>query len=397
MKVRWADKERATMRVVMVTECYHPVRNGVVTVLDTLASGLRERGHEVLILAPDHPSRPIDPPFVVRVPSFPNPFYPDYPAAQPWSPVVGQALDEFRPDVVHTHSFMWLSRFALKQARKRDIPVVTTYHTLVTEYLHYAPVPKGLARRFVAYWSASFCNACQFVIVVSPLGEELLRSFGVTTPIEFIPTGIDAHQFAQGDGYRVRKSLGIPMNATVLLFVGRIAKEKNVAFLLEALAPVLAERPRTYLVLVGDGPERATMQAKAKEMAGGERILFVGSRPRHEIPDFLAAADIFVFASVTEMQGLSVCEAMVAGLPVVAVGEGGVRYYLRDGETGFVTPLDKIGFANAVRTLLNKPHLRMAMAGRARAFALRHVSLNARLDRLEQVYRRVTNQLPAKV
>lgn len=88
---------------------------------------------------------------------------------------------------------------------------------------------------------------------------------------------------------------------------------------------------------------------------------------------------------------------MVAGLPVVAVGEGGVRYYLRDGETGFVTPLDKIGFANAVRTLLNKPHLRMAMAERARAFALRHFSLNACLDRLEQVYRRVTDQLPAKV
>lgn len=381
----------------MVTECYHPVRNGVVTVVDTLASGLKERGHEVLLIAPDHPSHPADPPSVVRVPSFHNPFYPDYPAAKPWSPTLSRVLEEFRPDVVHTHSFMWLSRFALKQARKRGIPVVTTYHTLVTEYLHYAPVPKGLAHRFIAYWSASFCNACQFVIVVSPLGEELLRSFGVTAPIEFIPTGIDGDQFAQGDGYRVRKSLGIPMHATVLLYVGRIAKEKNVAFLLEALAPVLAEHPRTYLVLVGDGPEMTTMQTKAKAMAGGERVLFVGSRPRHEIPDFLAAADVFVFASVTEMQGLSVCEAMMAGLPIVAVGEGGVRYYLRDGETGFVTPLDKIGFANAVRTLLNKPHLRIAMAERARAFALRHFSLNACLDRLEQVYRRVTDQLPAKV
>jgi len=385
------------MRIAMVTECYHPVRNGVVTVVDTLASGLKERGHEVLLLAPDHPSRPADPPSVVRVPSFRNPFYPDYPAAKPWSPTLSRVLDEFRPDVVHTHSFMWLSRFALKQARKRGIPVVTTYHTLVTEYLHYAPVPKWLAHRFIAYWSASFCNACQFVIVVSPLGEELLRSFGVTAPIEFIPTGIDADRFAQGDGYRVRKSLGIPMHGTVLLYVGRIAKEKNVAFLLEALTPVLAERPRTYLVLVGDGPEMAAMKAKARGMVGGERILFVGSRPHEEIPDFFAAADIFVFASVTEMQGLSVCEAMVAGLPVVAVGEGGLRYYLRDGETGFVTPLDKIGFANAVRTLLNKPHLRMAMAERARAFALRHFSLNACLDRLEQVYRRVTDQLPAKV
>ncbi len=385
------------MRVAMVTECYHPVRNGIVTVLDTIASGLRERGHEVLVIAPDHPSRPVDPPFVVRVPSLPNPFYPDYPAAKPWSPVVGQALDEFRPDVVHIHSFMWLSRFALKQARKRGIPVVTTYHTLVTEYLHYAPVPKGLAHRFVAYWSASFCNACQFVIVVSPLGEELLRSFGVTTPIAFIPTGIDADRFGQGDGYRVRKSLGIPMHGTVLLYVGRIAKEKNIAFLLDALGPVLAERPRTYLVLVGDGPEMVTMQAKAKEMRGGERILFVGSRPRDEMPDFFAAADIFVFASVTEMQGLAVCEALMAGLPVVAVGEGGIRYYLRDGEVGFVTPHDPLGFANAVRALLDKPHLRMAMAERARAFALRHFSLDTYLDRLEQVYRQVTDQLPARV
>jgi len=397
MKAHQAGQVMATMRIAMVTECYHPVRNGIVSVIDTLVVGLRERGHEVLVIAPDHPSRPADPPFVVRVPSLPNPFYPDYPAAKPWSPVLRRALDEFRPEVVHTHSFMWLSRFALKQARKRGIPVVTTYHTLVTEYLHYAPVPKWLAHRFVAHWSASFCNACQCVIVVSPLGEKLLRSFGVTTPIEFIPTGIDADRFGQGDGYRVRKSLGIPMHGAVLLYVGRIAKEKNVAFLLDALTPVLAERARTYLVLVGDGPEMAAMQAKAKGMAGGERILFVGSRPREEIPDFFAAADIFVFASVTEMQGLSVCEALMAGLPVVAVGEGGVRYYLRGGETGFVTPLDKVGFANAVRALLDKPHLRMAMAERARSLALQQFSVTACLDRLERVYRQVMVASPTRV
>lgn len=170
---------------------------------------------------------------------------------------------------------------------------------------------------------------------------------------------------------------------------GELPKKKNIAFLLEALSPVLAERLRTYLVLVGDGPEMAAMKAKAKSLPGGERIIFAGSRPRSEIPDFHAAADIFVFASVTEMQGLALAEAMMAGLPVVVVGEGGIQYFVKDGEVGFVVPHDKFGFANAVRALLDKPHLRMAMAERAREFAMKTFSLSVCLDRLEALYQRV--------
>ncbi len=377
------------MRILFVSECYHPVRNGVVAVIDILTEQLKKRGHEVVIVAPKHPKSEVDPEWVVRVPSLPNPFYPDYPAAIPWARQLPQAIDSFKPDIVHTHSFMWLSRFALRHAQKRGIPVVTTFHTLVTEYLHYAPVPRWISLPFIARWVESFCNKCQVVIIVSPIAETLLRSFGVKTPIEFIPTGIDAEQFGKGNGFRVRKELGIPATASVLLYVGRIAKEKNIAFLLEALSPVLAERLRTYLVLVGDGPEMAAMKAKAKSLPGGERIIFVGSRPRSEIPDFHAAADIFVFASVTEMQGLALAEAMMSGLPVVVVGEGGIRYFVKDGEVGFVVPHDKIGFANAVRTLLDKPHLRMAMAERARMFAMQTFSLSSCVDRLESLYQKV--------
>lgn len=377
------------MKILFVSECYHPVRNGVVSVIDILTEQLRKRGHEVMIVAPKHPEAGPDPEGVVRIPSLPNPFYPDYPAAMPWSRQLAQVIDTFKPDIVHTHSFMWLTRFALRHAQRSGIPVITTFHTLVTEYLHYAPVPRWISLPFVARWVASFCNKCEVVIIVSPIAEPLLRSFGVKTPIEFIPTGIDAEQFGKGDGFRVRKELGIPPTASVLLYVGRIAKEKNIAFLLEALSPILAERPRTYLVLVGDGPEMEAMKVKAKNLPGGERVIFVGSRPRSEIPDFHAAADIFVFASVTEMQGLAVAEAMTAGLPVVVIGEGGIQHFVKDGEVGFVVPHDKFGFANAVRTLLDKPHLRMAMAERAREFAMKTFSLTVCLDRLEAVYQKV--------
>lgn len=380
---------KGTVRVAFVTECYHPVRNGIVSVIDTLTEQLQKRGYEVLIIAPNHPQADKDAPWVVRVPSLPNPFYPDYPIAVPWARQLPQALDAFKPDIVHTHSFMWLSRMALKGSKQRGIPVVTTYHTLVTEYLHYAPLPRWLSKPFVTHWSASFCNACEVVIIVSPLAEPLLRSFGVTRPIHFIPTGVDADRFGKGDGFRIRKELGIPTVATVLLYVGRIAKEKNIDFLLDALAPVLAERPRTYLVLVGEGPEMAAMKAKAQRMPGGNQVLFVGSRPRNEIPNFHAAADLFVFASVTEMQGLAVAEAMMSGLPVVAVGEGGIRFFIKDGEIGFLTPQDKIGFANAVRTLLDKPHLRMAMGERAGAYARNTFSLETCINKLETVYRQV--------
>jgi len=382
-------KGGAVMKILFVSECYHPVRNGIVAVIDILTDQLRKRGHEVMVVAPQHPRAGPDPEGVVRVPSLPNPFYPDYPAAIPWAKQLPQVIDTFKPDIVHTHSFMWLSRFALRHAKRRNIPVVTTFHTLVTEYLHYAPAPRWISLPFITRWVSSFCNECKAVIIVSPIAEPLLRSFGVKTPIEFIPTGVDAEQFGRGDGFRVRKELGIPSTASVLLYVGRIAKEKNVAFLLEALSPVLAERLRTYLVLVGDGPEMAAMKAKARSLPGGERIIFAGSRLRDEIPNFHAAADIFVFASVTEMQGLALTEAMMAGLPVVVIGEGGIQHFVKDGEVGFVVPHDKFGFANAVRTLLDKPHLRMAMAERAREFAMQTFSLTICLDRLEALYQKV--------
>lgn len=386
------------IRVLFVSECYHPVKNGVVSVIDILTEQLRRRGHEVMIVAPRHPKQAEpEPEGVVRVPSLPNPFYPDYPAAVPWARELSNVLDNFKPNLVHTHSFMWLSRFALKNAQHRNIPVITTFHTLVTEYLHYAPVPRWVSLPFIARWCASFCNKCSVVITVSSIAEPLLRSFGVTVPIEFIPTGIDAEQFGKGNGFRVRKELGIPTTASVLLYVGRIAKEKNISFLLEALSPVLAERTRTYLVLVGDGPEMEAMKEKAKRLPGGDKIIFAGSRPRSEIPDFHAAADIFVFASVTEMQGLSVSEAMMSGLPVVVVGEGGIKYFVKDGEVGFVVPHDALSFANAVRTLLDKPHLRMAMGERARAFAMETFSLSICLDRLENLYQKVLAETVERV
>ncbi|MCS7264501.1 MAG: glycosyltransferase [Armatimonadetes bacterium] len=385
------------MRILFVTECYHPVRNGIVSVIDILTEQLVRRGNEVMIVAPKHPKAEGDPENVLRIPSLPNPFYPDYPAAIPWAHQISNSIENFKPDIVHTHSFMWLSRFALKHAQRRGIPVITTFHTLVTEYLHYAPVPKFISKPFIAWWVVTFCNSCKVVIIVSPIAEPLLRSFGVKVPIEFIPTGVNSEQFGKGNGFKVRKELKIPTNASILLYVGRIAKEKNIAFLIEALSPVLAERPRTYLLLVGDGPEMDAMKARAKNLPAGERIFFVGSRPRDEIPDFLASADIFVFASITEMQGLAVTEAMMAGLPVVVIGEGGIRHFVKDGEVGFVVPQDKIGFANAVRTLLDKPHLRMAMAERARTYAMQTFSLSACIDRLESLYHRVLSETVERV
>jgi len=115
------------MRILFVSECYHPVRNGVVAVIDILTEQLKKRGHEVMIVAPKHPKSEDDPEWVVRIPSLPNPFYPDYPAAVPWARQLHQVIDTFKPDIVHAHSFMWLSRFALRHAQKRGIPVVTTF------------------------------------------------------------------------------------------------------------------------------------------------------------------------------------------------------------------------------------------------------------------------------
>ena len=361
------------MHVGLFTDSYLPRTSGVVTAVETSARQLRLRGHRVSIVAPAYPGHADADPDVVRVPSVTPPGHPDFPLALPYPGRALRAVRALGLDLVHTHSPFLLGGMGWWAARTLGRPVLFTYHTRYDEYAHYAPVVGDLARPLVSAYATAYCNQCDCVLAPLPSVAALLRDAGVRVRVAVVPSaGIDVSALAaRPDSARdihtaVRGRFGLPLRAPLLVFVGRLAREKNVALLLAMLAALSSD---ARLLLVGDGPERAALEAQAKETGLAARTVFAGTQPPAVVAGVLAAADLFVFPSSTETFGIAMIEAMAAGCAVVAVRAAASSDLVRDGETGRLVAADPGAFADAVRDLLAQPARRSAMGGAARAAA----------------------------
>jgi 1,2-diacylglycerol 3-alpha-glucosyltransferase len=355
------------------TDSYLPRTSGVVRAVESSAQQLRLRGHRVSIVAPAFPGHTDTDPDVIRVPSVTPPGYPDFPLAVPYPGPSLRAVRALGFDLVHTHSPFVLGGIGWWMARSLGRPLVFTYHTRYEEYAHYTPVVGDLARPFVGAYTTAYCNRSDCVLAPLPSIAALLRESGVRVRVAVVPsTGIDVAAFAPRDASgadrvaAVRARFGVPVRAPLLVFVGRLAREKNVGLLLASLAALPVD---TWLVLVGDGPDRELLEAQARDRGVAHRVRFAGTQLPAVVAEVLAAADLFVFPSTTETFGLAMIEAMAAGCAVVAVQAAASSDLLRDGETGRLVAGDPTAFAAAVRDLLAQPARRSAMGGAARAAA----------------------------
>jgi 1,2-diacylglycerol 3-alpha-glucosyltransferase len=376
------------VQVGLFTDSYLPRTSGVVAAVEASARQLRRRGHRVVVVAPTYPGYTDADPDVLRVPSVAPPGHPDFPLALPYPGRTLRAVRGLGLDLIHTHSPFLLGGMGWWVARGLGRPVVFTYHTRYDRYAHYTPVLGDAARPLVSVYTTAYCNRCDCVLAPLPSIAALLRQGGVRARIAVVPSvGIDTAAFAPGSvaagaGERVRVRFGVPPRAPLLLFVGRLAREKNVALLLAVLAGLPAE---TYLLLLGDGPERAALEAQAGTAGLAPRAIFAGTQPPAVVADALAGADLFVFPSTTETFGLAMIEAMAAGCAVVAVRADASSDLLRDGETGRLVPPEPAAFAGAVRELLAEPARRAAMGEGARAAAADYDQARV-TDRLLVVY-----------
>lgn len=304
------------MRAGFFTEVYHPIVNGIVASVDGLANGLRALGHEVYCFAPRVPGYEESDGPVYRMPSLPLPIPTPYRLTVP---VVSRRKREAiinRLHVLHAHSPFVTGWMAVRYARRLQIPLVYTYHTRLEEYAHYVPFEPNATRRAASTLTRSFANLADAVIVPTPAMRERLLELEVTAPIEVIASGIDLDRFGSGRRrVEIRQSAGVRDGERMLLFVSRLAREKNAELLIEALAR--CSRP-SRLVLAGDGPERQALEQLAARLGVANRITFLGAVERDRLPDLYASADAFVFASVTETQGLVLAEALAAGALVIA-------------------------------------------------------------------------------
>jgi glycosyltransferase involved in cell wall biosynthesis len=357
----------APVNVGFFTDSYLPRRSGVVRAVEAAARGLRERGHRTYIFAPAYPGFTDVDPDVLRFPSIAQPGHPDFPLAVPYSATHLRAIKGFDLDLVHSHTPFLLGGLGVWVARTLRRPLVFTYHTLYAEYAHYTPLVGDLTRPFVIAYTTAYCNRCDRVLVSVPSLERLLRQYGVRTRIDVVPSvGIEPAEFAHPEPGGVRGWFRIPADAPLLLFVGRLAREKGVPLLLDAMAGLPA---KVWLLLVGDGPERRELEAHVQRLGLTDRVVFAGEQDHAHVVDALGASDLFVFPSQTETLGLAVLEAMAAGRAVVAVEGGAVPEIVRDGETGRLVPPEPAALRRAIAELIDAPALRRAMGDRARVLA----------------------------
>ena len=358
------------MKIAMFTNTYLPHVGGVARSVQTLEEACRARGHEVRVIAPEFEGAEPSP-HVLRVPAIQNFNGSDFCVRLPLPNLVRDFMEDFRPDIIHSHHPFLLGDAALREGWKMKVPVIFTHHTLYERYTHYVPLDSDALKRMAIQLATDYCNLCDTVIAPSESIAALLFDRGVTTPIRTIPTGIDTAAFSRGVGSSFRKRSRIRKETVVIGHVGRLAAEKNLGFLAEALIPCLQQRADTVFLLVGDGDAREAMLARFSEEGLGDRIHAPGKLTGSDLTDAYAAMDCFAFASQTETQGIVLAEAMAAGNPVVALDGPGVREIVRDGENGCLLPADARPeeFCQAMLQIVSRPPRRRNMAASARLSA----------------------------
>jgi glycosyltransferase involved in cell wall biosynthesis len=324
------------MNLLMATNTFSPYVGGLVRSIEAFTSEFRRRGHRVLVVAPAYPGSPKREDGVVRIPSIRRFNGSEFSFGLPVPGFLYHTLEEFRPDIVHSHHPYVLGDMALRISASRNLPLVFTHHTMYEMMAHYVVGDSPGMRRFVAELSTGYANLCDRVIAPSASTARILRARGVTTPIDVIPTGVDPERFRRGDRDGFRAEMGIPADAFVVGHVGRLGPEKNVGFLVRAVTAFLAVRPAARFLVVGAGPSMAEIRDGFERSGMTGRLHYPGVLREEKLADAYHAMDVFAFSSRNETQGMVLTEAMASGVPVVAVDAPGVREAVEDGRNGFL-------------------------------------------------------------
>ena len=379
------------MNILILTNTFSPHVGGVARSVAAFADAYRERGHQVLVVAPEFPDMPAHESGVLRVPAIQNFNASDFSVVLPLHPSLSAAVDAFVPDIVHSQHPFLLGMTALRIARHRGLPLVFTHHTLYERYTHYVPGDSAALKRFSVELATRYANLVDQVFAPSESVRDLLRERGVATPIEVVPTGVRPEHFARGNGAAFRRKIGIPPGTWVVGHLGRLAPEKNLPFLAHAVAELAARRPMVDFLVVGRGPSEAALREIFAAAGLGSRLQLAGVLQQQELADALHALDVFAFASTSETQGMVLTEAMAAGLPVVALDAPGVREVVRDRQNGrLLQEATTDAFGNAlhwVASLSAEPLQRMKQAAldTAESFSMPRAAQKA-LDCFEMLH-----------
>ncbi|MEQ1667600.1 MAG: glycosyltransferase [Sulfuriferula sp.] len=362
------------MNILMISDVYFPRVNGVSTSIMTLRRELKALGHTVILVAPAYGQGEAEEADIIRIKGSPVLMDPeDRLMSRRELKALSQTLAHFTFDLIHIHTPFLAHYTGIALAKQLNIPCVETYHTFFEEYLyHYVPfLPKALMRYTARHFSRQQCAQVDGLILPSLAMDEALTRYGVRAYHRIIPTGIELSDFNQCDpaGFRLRHDI-LP-DRPVVVYVGRVAFEKNIEFLLLMLSQLRHSLPDVLLIIAGEGPAEAKLKKTVTGLNLTANVLFVGYLERStELPSCYCAGNAFVFASRTETQGLVLLEAMALGVPVVSTAIMGTRDILAAGRGCRVAEDDPVAFAATLQEVLTDAALRTRLSAEARQHAL---------------------------
>ncbi len=390
------------MKIGIFTNNYLPNPYGVSGSVESFRKGFEQMGHTVYIFAPHWPGYSDKNPNacpsenfnfgrVFRYPSLDIKIKFRFPLPIPHSGKIDKIIQDLDLDIIHSQHPNLLGVAAFRWAKKKKIPLVFTWHTLYDQYTNFVPfIPKKLAAWWIIRQAALYANKADQIIVPTFSVEKIIQNWGVTNKnIKAVSTGVEEKYFEGADGEVVRKKYQIKKDEVVLLSASRLTEEKNVQFLFEAVSDILKDNKNVKFLHVGGGYLQNELEKFAKEKKIGKQIIFAGEVKREEMKNYYASADIFVYASKSETQGMIISEAMYAGLAVVAVRATGICDLVRDKKTGYLVSENKDEFAEAVLDLIDDEEKRKVFSENAKKVAKENYTSKVCAEKMIGVYERL--------
>lgn len=375
------------MRIGIFANSYLPVMYGSITSVENFRIGLERLGHEVYLFVPNYKGYEYKNPRIILYPGIMYGYRIKYPLPFTWYPPIWKKAKELKLDIVHAQQPFSVGRDGLRVAKGLNAPLVFTHHARYDDYTHFIPplLPQELIKKIIRGKVSRFANKCNRVIAPSNSIVDYIKENNISSRISVLSTGIDWNKFQSGKRAETREKHGISRSAKVLLYLGRIDKEKDAMFLAETTFPLLKKDQNLRFVFVGEGSTVSEIKKYSEKLGVQERVLFTGLVDQTEVQDYYAAADIFVHASRTETQGMTITEAMASGLAVVAVEGTGVSDQIENGKTGILTRLDKEQFTQSIKGLLDNREecLKIGEAAREKA---REMDFLSKATELEKIY-----------
>lgn len=366
----------------MITDTYPPNVNGAALATELLALELAKK-HEVYVIAPSTTFKPQTikqknltifrvrslPIVIERTQEFrvsPKPFH---------DKDIKKIISDVKPDIIHINEPWLMGLNAIKIAKKEGVPVVSTHHFMPENLIHYFHIPpmiEKIVTRSIWKWYAKLCRNFDVVICPSPTAAELISKYSSNVNLKVISNGIDLNVYnTKNDGNYLRRDFNIP-DKPVILFVGRLDKEKHIDVLLRA-GSILKSSNEFHILIVGQGKEKKPLKNLAVKLGIKSNVTFTGFMAKKDLPNIYRVADIFVMPSIAELQSLVTMEAMASGLPVVAANAVALPHLVHDSKNGFLfNPGDEKSLAEKLQFLLKDKKLRDKMSSESLAIIKEH-------------------------